>query len=81
MMLYRATMKPAPWKVPFRQVWCETFISMLRQVLWCHVVIRVFPKVHDFGSDSFADVYRKEPAFMVDQLGFLLPGHVGSLPR
>ena len=49
------------FKVPFRQVYCDTFIGWLKAILWCHVVIRVFPKVHDFGSDALASTGRTRP--------------------
>lgn len=38
------------WKVPFRDVYCTTFGGMLKQTLWCHVVLRAFPDVIDVGS-------------------------------
>jgi hypothetical protein len=31
------------WKVPFRRVYCETLGDMLRETLWCHAVLRLFP--------------------------------------
>jgi hypothetical protein len=37
-------------KVPFRQVYCDSVGSWLKAVLWCHVVIKVFPFVIDLES-------------------------------
>lgn len=45
------------WKVPFRAVYCDSFVTMLKQTLWCHVVIKVFPNVVDF---DFAPQDRQE---------------------
>lgn len=60
------------YKVPFRDVYCDTFAGWMRQTFWCHVVIRVFPKCHDFGSDALVPLYRENPAAMAEQLDFLL---------
>lgn len=38
------------WKVPFRQVYCESFRDMLKQTIWCHVVLRLFPDVVDLAQ-------------------------------
>ena len=58
------------WKVPFRPVYCASFIDMLRQTFWCHAVLRVFPHAHDFGSDALVDMYETEPSSMYHQLSF-----------
>jgi hypothetical protein len=60
------------WKVPFRQVYCESFLSAIKQTFWCHVVIRVFPNVHDFGSDALVDLYIDEPETLFDQFEWVL---------
>lgn len=31
------------WKVPFRQVYCDTLLTWLRATIWCHVVLRLYP--------------------------------------
>lgn len=31
------------WKVPFRQVYCETFRVWLAEVIHCHVVLKLNP--------------------------------------
>lgn len=31
------------WKVPFRQVYCDTFWTWVRAIIWCHFVLRLFP--------------------------------------
>jgi hypothetical protein len=31
------------WKVPFRQVYCDSFKSMVMDTIWCHVVLKLFP--------------------------------------
>lgn len=38
------------WKVPFRDVYCMSLRSMLRQTVWCHVVRRMFPGARDAGA-------------------------------
>lgn len=32
----------AKYKVWFRQVWCPTIRTWVREMLWCHVIIRLF---------------------------------------
>jgi hypothetical protein len=32
----------AKYKVPFRQVYCLTIRSWIRETIWCHVVNRLF---------------------------------------
>lgn len=49
-------------KVPFRQVYCDTFVGWLKATLWCHLVIKVFPFAVDLGSDSLLDDYVRDPA-------------------
>lgn len=53
------------WKVPFRQVYCDSFVNMLKQTLWCHLVIKVFPCVVDvaYGPLDPQD-FVKQYAFM-----------------
>jgi hypothetical protein len=55
------------WKVPFRQVYCDLFLDMVRQTFWCHVVIRVFPRAVDLASDALHEVYRDRPEAMYEQ--------------
>lgn len=55
------------WKVPFRQVYCDTFKECLRATFWCHVVIKVFPHVIDLEKTPFLAEYKKDPAFFRDQ--------------
>lgn len=31
------------WKVPFRDVYCETLRSCIAQTIYCHVVLRLDP--------------------------------------
>jgi hypothetical protein len=37
------------WKVPFRQVYNDSFRSWLRSTFWCHVVLRLYPGASDSG--------------------------------
>lgn len=30
------------WKVPFREVYCDTFGAWVRETVWCHIVLRLF---------------------------------------
>ncbi len=39
------------WKVPFRQVYCETFRSWVAQTIYCHIVIKLDPPyLPDIGA-------------------------------
>lgn len=60
------------WKVPFRQVYCDTFGNWLRTTFWCHVVIKVFPHVVDFGGDALVDEYLREPKMLFEQYVWML---------
>jgi len=55
------------YKVPFRQVYCHTFIDCLRSTFWCHVVTRIFPGAADLASDSLRDCYAERPDMMYEQ--------------
>ena len=55
------------WKVPFREVYCETFGGMLKEMLWCHVVARVFPGARDLGADALAEHYFADPGAFFEQ--------------
>ena len=56
------------WKVPFRQVYTNTFKHWVQQTVWCHLVIKMFPRCHDFGSDNLCDYYKRNPEKMYEQL-------------
>lgn len=43
-MIYVSSMKPHPWKVPFRAVYSETFWQWVRSTLRCHVYLKLFSK-------------------------------------
>ena len=60
------------YKVPFRQVYCATFKDVVKQTIWCLFVIKVFPKVHDFGTDNLKEHYKTKKSNMYEQLKFLL---------
>jgi len=60
------------YKVFRRNVICDTFKDWWKAMLWCHLVIKVFPRCHDFESDCFTEKYAKDGNFMRDQLSFLL---------
>lgn len=55
------------WKVPFRQVYDETFIGWLKATIWCHFVIRVFPFARDLESDALLEHYVERPSGMFEQ--------------
>jgi len=38
------------WKVPFRQVYCDTFWRWVKSTVWCHIVIKVYPNASDPGG-------------------------------
>lgn len=65
-------MKQTMWKVPFRQVYCDTFGAWLRAVLWCFVVLKVFPHVADFGSSALLEEYIDSPKTFHEQYLWLL---------
>ena len=33
----------AYWKVPFRQVYCETLRQCIGETIYCHIVLRINP--------------------------------------
>ena len=41
---------PCRYRVPFRQVYCDTFGSWLKAILWCHVALRLYPNASDPGG-------------------------------
>lgn len=55
------------WKVPFRDVYCESLIDCAKQTLWCHLVIKVFPNAADIDSDALVAMYPGNPAMLYDQ--------------
>lgn len=55
------------WKVPFRNVISTTFWGMVKQTIWCHFVIKLWPNLIDVDSSpefaledeqKFAEQYR-----------------------
>jgi hypothetical protein len=42
-MIYCKSMRPCPWKVPARHVYCDTFRAWLAECILCHVVYRLQP--------------------------------------
>lgn len=56
------------WKIPFRAVYTDSFRSWLKLTFWCHVVIRVFPHVHDFERDALLDLYVEQPETLFEQM-------------
>ena len=55
------------WKVPFRQIYCNTFKQWLKSTFWCHVVIKVFPHCVDLGSDALVPFYPDDPGMFYEQ--------------
>ena len=55
------------WKVPFREVYCDSFVGMLKQTLWCHVVGRVFPGARDLAADVLSSHYFADPSAFFEQ--------------
>lgn len=55
------------WKVPFRQVYCDTFAGWLKSLLWIFVVMKVFPHARDLGGDALVDHYHEDPKAFYDQ--------------
>lgn len=60
------------WKVPFRQVYCATLVECLRQTIWCHFVIRVWPNCINLGSDSLVPLYQRDPNLFHEQYKFMI---------
>lgn len=54
------------YKVPFRQVYCETLSLWLKETVWCHLVLRVFPHALDLGSEP-VETYLEEPVTFFQQ--------------
>lgn len=54
-------MKRLGWKVPFRQVYCDSLRQWARAVFWCHVVVRIFPRaVEVFDAPTYFEAGPKE---------------------
>jgi len=64
-------MSTANWKVPFRQVYTNSFREWVKWSIWCHFVIRVFPGARDLKSDALQDYYRENPAEMYNQYRYV----------
>lgn len=52
------------YKVPFRDIYCDTLRSWIQETIWCHVILKVFK--------SDIDSYREPPEFY-EKLGFSVP--------
>lgn len=49
------------WKVPGRQVYCESIASCIRETVWCHVVLPLFPWAR-FADGGLLEFYpAKDP--------------------
>ena len=59
------------YKVFRREVYTFTFKQWIKATIWCHLVIKIFPKCHDFGSDALVESYRKKPKLLHEQLKHL----------
>lgn len=55
------------WKVPFREVYCPTFKSWMKNTIWCLFVIKVFPQAVDLSSDPLVPYYFDSPDMFFDQ--------------
>lgn len=60
------------YKVPFRRVYCNTFKSCVKQTIWCHFVIRIFPNTIDFNSIPLIDYMLNNPKGTYEQLEHML---------
>lgn len=40
------------YKIPFRQVYCESLIGWLKEMAWIFFVIKLFPYSYDFCNQS-----------------------------
>lgn len=60
------------YKIPFRQVYTLTFKDFLKQTLWCHFVIKVFPYLIDLESDSMSKDYINNPEKFYGQYEWLI---------
>ena len=36
-------MRPKGYKVPFRMIYCETIGQWVRETVWCHIVLKIWP--------------------------------------
>lgn len=55
------------WKVPFRQVYCESVRQWLKAVAWIFFVMKVFPDAVDLGSDALLGLYVGHPSLFAEQ--------------
>ena len=60
------------YRVPFRQVYCDTIGSWLKETIWCHLVIKLFPYVADLGSDGLRSSYLGNPELFYEQYRWLI---------
>jgi hypothetical protein len=55
------------YKIPRRQVYCDTFGTWLKQMVWIFLVIKLFPHCVDIGSDALKKRYLEEPGMFFEQ--------------
>lgn len=55
------------WKVPRRSIYCDTFMSWLKEVCWVFFVIKVWPHATDLGSDPLMPMYLEKPETFIEQ--------------
>jgi hypothetical protein len=60
------------WKVPRRQVYTHNFKSWIKETLWCHLVLKLWPNIIDLGSDPLRSEYVENPQMFLDQYKWLI---------
>ena len=56
------------YKIPFRRIYCDTFKSYIKELIWVFVVIKIFPNCHNFESDALRNSYINNPTLLYEQL-------------
>ena len=40
------------YKIPFRQVYCETLAGWIKEMIWIFFVLKLFPYSYDFCNEA-----------------------------
>lgn len=49
------------YKIPFRSIYTETVFQWMLEIVWCFIVLKLFPGAHNFGNNSTPGTYEKCP--------------------
>jgi len=66
------------YKVWFRQIYCENFKQWVQQMIWCFIVIKIFPNATDL-NDPMENVEGKKLCPYCYQVMFPDSGEVSQI--